>query len=262
MNIMDEEGQIPEEHFDLLGVRIDKDIHGNDVIRAVNLSQESSQHSKCVTHSHQVDLQLEHLQTIKSEEIEKKTTANMKQEELVQANKKVVEVICSKLVCDGLIDECAEVCEEHMNLCSMKILSELTNPQLEAFILARDTSVTKSQLPTKGKLNDAEDNNVRNRICLAFNCRTMPNKIEGTLPFDLYNQADEDEAENYSFHKITLTEDSTIPPSTLLSDPAWMMYVIRLLDLETKGIPTWSDLTRSLAGLGRNVLRPFSLSLV
>ena len=27
-------------------------------------------------------------------------------------------------------------------------------------------------------------------------------------------------------------------------------------------IPTWSDLTRSLAGLGRSVLRPFSLSLV
>ena len=180
----------------------------------------------------------------------------MKHEELVQANKKVVEVICSKLVRDGLIDECAEVCKEHMNLCSMKILSELTNPQLEAFILARDTSITKSQLPTKGKLNDTEDNTVRNRI------RLVSNKIEGTLPFDLSNQAHEDEAENYSFHKITLTEDSTIPPSTLLSDPAWMMYVIRLLDLETKGIPTWSDLTRSLAGLGRNVLRPFSLSLV
>ena len=27
-------------------------------------------------------------------------------------------------------------------------------------------------------------------------------------------------------------------------------------------IPTWSDLTRSLAGLGRHILRPFSLSLV
>ena len=162
----------------------------------------------------------------------------MKHEELVQANKKVVEVICSKLVRDGLIDECTEVCEEHMNLCSMKILSELTNPQLEAFILTRDTSVTKSQLPTKGKLNDAEDNTVRNRIRLAFDCRTMPNKIEVTLPFDLSNQADEDEAKNYSFHKITLTEDSTIPPSTLLSDPAWMMYVIRLLDLETKANAT------------------------
>jgi len=171
--------------------------------------------------------------TIKSKEIEKKTTANMKHKELVQANKKVVEVICSKLVHDGLIDECTEVCKEHMNLCSMKILSELTNPQLEAFILAHDTSVTKSQLPTKEKLNDAEDNTVRNRTRLAFNCRKMPNKIEGMLPFDLSHQADEDEAENFSFHKITLTKDSKIPLSTLLSDQVWVKYVIRLLDLET-----------------------------
>ena len=56
LNMMDEEGNIPKEHFDLLGVRIDKDIHGNDVIRAANISQESYQRSKCLTHSHQVDL--------------------------------------------------------------------------------------------------------------------------------------------------------------------------------------------------------------
>jgi hypothetical protein len=56
LSIMDEEGHIPKEQFDLLGVRIDKDIHGNDVIRAVNISQESYQRSKCLTHSHQVDL--------------------------------------------------------------------------------------------------------------------------------------------------------------------------------------------------------------
>ena len=61
----------------------------------------------------------------------------------------------------------------------------------------------------------------------------MLNKIEGTLPFDLSDQADETEADNYTFHKITLTEDSTISPSTLLSDTAWVAYVIRLLDLET-----------------------------
>ena len=39
---------------------------------------------------------------------------NMKHEELVQANKKVVEVICSKLVCDGIIDGGTEVDEDHM----------------------------------------------------------------------------------------------------------------------------------------------------
>ncbi len=74
----------------------------------------------------------------------------MKHDELVQANKKVVEVICSKLLRDGIIDDGAEVGEDHMKLCLMKILSELMNPQLEAFILVRDTSVTKSQLPAKG----------------------------------------------------------------------------------------------------------------
>ena len=100
-------------------------------------------------------------------------------------------------------------------------------------ILARDTSVTKSQLPAKGKLKDTEDDTVRNRIRLAFDCRTMPNIIEGALPFDLSDQADVTEADNSSFHKITLTEDSTIFPSTLLSDTAWVTYVIRLLDLET-----------------------------
>ena len=92
---------------------------------------------------------------------------------------------------DGIIDSGAEVGKDHKKLCSMKILSELTNPQLEAFILARDTSVMKSQLPAKEKLKDAEqDETVRNRIRLTFDCRTMPNKIEGTLPFDLSDQAD------------------------------------------------------------------------
>ena len=60
----------------------------------------------------------------------------MKHDKLVQANKRVVEVICSKLLCDGIIDNGAEVGDDHIKLCSMKILSELTNPQLEAFILA------------------------------------------------------------------------------------------------------------------------------
>ena len=139
----------------------------------------------------------------------------MKQDELVQANKKVVDVNCSKLLHDGIIDGGTEVGEDYMELCSMKIFSELMNPQLEAFILARDTSIIKSQLPAKGKLKDAEqDETASNRIWLAFDCRTMPNIIEGTLPFVLSDQADKNKAENYSFQKITLTVNTTILPST------------------------------------------------
>jgi len=76
---------------------------------------------------------LEQHQIIKSQ---KKATANMKHDELVQANEKVVELICIKLLRDGIIGDGAEVGKDHMKLCSMKIFSELTNPQLEVFILA------------------------------------------------------------------------------------------------------------------------------
>jgi len=74
---------------------------------------------------------------------------------------------------------------------------------------------------------------VRNRIWLAFECRTMPNQIEGTLPFDLSGEAGKNEDENYSFHKITLTDNTTILPSALPSKTAWVTYLIRLLDLKT-----------------------------
>jgi hypothetical protein len=98
-------------------------------------------------------MHLECLQIIKSKEIQKKETANMKHAELVDANKKVVEIICKKLWQEGIIREDTEDGEEHMQLCTMKIFSDLTNPQLEAFILTCNTNIkSKSQLPTKEKI--------------------------------------------------------------------------------------------------------------
>jgi hypothetical protein len=85
LRIMGEEGHIPEEHFDLGGIRMDKDINGKDVVRAATITQESYQRSKCLTHSRQVDTRLERQQIIKSKEIEKKETANLKHMELVEA---------------------------------------------------------------------------------------------------------------------------------------------------------------------------------
>jgi hypothetical protein len=63
----------------------------------MNISQESYQRSN-LTHPHQVDLRLEPLLATKPKEIKKKTTANMKHNELVNANKKVVKLICKKLL--------------------------------------------------------------------------------------------------------------------------------------------------------------------
>ena len=194
---MDEEGLIPEEHFNLCGVWTDKNINGNVVIMLMNISQESYQRSN-LTHPHQVDLRLEPLLATKPKEIKKKTTANMKHNELVNANKKVVKLICKKLLWDGIIGKDTGVGEYHMKLCSMKIVSELTNPQLESFILANNATITsKSQLPSMGSLKDAKDNTVWNRIQVAFDCRESPNKIEGVLPFDVSTNLDNDKKENY-----------------------------------------------------------------
>ena len=120
-----------------------------------------------------------------------------------------------------------------MQLCTMKIFGRLTNPQLEVFILAHDTKITsKSQLPAKGTLKEEENDTVRNRIRVAFECRMMTNIIEGMLPFNLSDGPNNDEAENYCVHQITLADDDTIPPSTLLSDEAWVSYVINFLNLK------------------------------
>jgi hypothetical protein len=90
------------------------------------------------------------------------------------SNKRVIKIICNKLWKKSIIGEDTEVREEHMQLCTMKIFSKLTNPQLEAFILAHNTSITsKSQLPVKGSLKDAKENTVRDRIRIAFECKMM-----------------------------------------------------------------------------------------
>ena len=68
-------------------------------------------------------MHLEQLQIIKSKVTEKKATANMKHNELVQSNKNVVEMIRKNLLCNGLIDEDVGVCKDHVKLCSLKIFS-------------------------------------------------------------------------------------------------------------------------------------------
>ncbi len=82
----------------------------------------------------------------------------MKHKKLVDAYNKVGKLICKKLLQEGVIGKGADVCKDHMKLCSMKIFSELTNLRLEAFILAHDAIITcKSQLNSKGSLKDAQD---------------------------------------------------------------------------------------------------------
>jgi hypothetical protein len=123
----------------------------------------------------------------------------------------------------------------------MKIFSKLTNPHLESFILVHNTNITsKSQLPTKGNLKDAKDNTMRNRIRVAFECRMMMNKVNAMLWFDLSNKYKE-EKEDYHEHLISLTNNKTVLPSTLLSVSLRVNYVIHFLHLDKTAAATSKD---------------------
>jgi hypothetical protein len=53
------------------------------------------------------------------------------------------------------------------------------------------------------------------------------------LPFDLSNISDDNnEGNNWGAHFITLTNNDSVLPSTLLSDKSWVSYAINLLNLE------------------------------
>ncbi len=74
---------------------------------------------------------------------------------------------------------------------------------------------------------------MRNCIRIAFDRRTKSNRIEGMLPFDLSNISDDNnEGNNWGAHFITLTNNDSVLPPTLLSDNSWVFYAINLLDLE------------------------------
>jgi hypothetical protein len=109
-----------------------------------------------------------------------------------------------------------DLCPTHQNYnCMVQFLSGLS----------------QSQLPTKENLNDADNNTVRNRIRVAFECRMMTNKGNSILPFNLSNKYEE-ETEDYHVHLISLTNNETVLPSKLLKDSSWVNYVIHFLDLD------------------------------
>ena len=113
---------------------------------------------------------------------------NAKHQLRIDANGEVVALICQKLQKENVIGE-DKVSKVHLEKCTVEIFAGMTNAQLEAFIFARDTNYrTKTSLPAKGMLDEAKTNTdptKRKCIQVAFDCRMMPNYIEGNKPHDL-----------------------------------------------------------------------------
>jgi hypothetical protein len=235
LEITHDEGHISEQHFDLCGFRPDIDVNGNVVSRLATIRQESQQRAKNMTHEQQIENRNEHLRSIQAKGLQKKEADNLRHQLKVEANREVVNIICKELQKAKIISD-DDNGEEFLHLCTIEIFARLTNPQLEAFIFAHDPNfTTRSQLPVKGNLNDAKSNTdpaTRNRIRVAYDCRSSPNIIEGILPHDLSEVADDDEAEEVRVHLISLSDDEIVQPSALLSNKPWVEYVASLLDLE------------------------------
>jgi hypothetical protein len=77
----------------------------------------------------------------------------------------------------------------------------------------RDTNYrTKASLPAKETLEEAKTNTdltKRKRIQVAFDCRMMPNYIEGNQPHDLSQVVDDEEVGRMSVQRIILNEEKT-----------------------------------------------------
>jgi hypothetical protein len=100
----------------------------------------------------------------------------------------------------------------------------------------RDTNYrTKASLPAKETLEEAKTNTdltKRKRIQVAFDCRMMPNYIEGNQPHDLSQVVDDEEVGRMRVQRIILNKDETILPSTLLLHESWVKYAVDLLGLD------------------------------
>ena len=238
LNLVNEHGRIPEQNFDNHDFAKDKDGQGRDVLREAGISQESQQRAKCLTHQYQVGLRTELLLNAQLREKEKKEMANRLHEELVLANREVESILLDKMRKDKVLEENESTITGgyQLDCCELKHFSNLNASQLVTFIHAHDpeaAKMKKTDISAKLKKGTVESAKlgVNSKLLMAFNCRNMPNLIEGKLPHDLSNSTTTED-KSLSVKVITLTDDEGILPSKLLSDPRWVKQLMNLFDME------------------------------
>ena len=74
-----EQGHISDEVFDSLGFSKDTDVHGNEISRYAEISQESYQRSKQLTHKYQVNLRQAHVDQIMAQQCQSEESAANKE---------------------------------------------------------------------------------------------------------------------------------------------------------------------------------------
>ena len=124
-----------------------------------------------------------------------------------------------------------------LNDSEMKHFKDLNKDELEVFLLCRDKSIaTKSKLPNKGKLKDAQ-NGEKNLIFLAFQLRGKASILDTIpVPEETNENQTGDDAPSlvHTIIDVPLNADSEecILPSSILSKPEWINNVVKVFDGE------------------------------
>ncbi len=92
-----EYGHISEHVYDRLNIVKDRDSLGREVMRDATITQESYQHTKCLTHEHQIHLRQQRLEENQRIESERKELANLKHHEKITRDEAIVGSLCKKL---------------------------------------------------------------------------------------------------------------------------------------------------------------------
>ena len=159
---------IDNEYLKQLGFPIDVDLYRREVQRTATVAHEYLQRCKCLTHPTQKDLREARISSISKLMSDKRKQANNTIARVLADSESAVKKICEMM---GTNDTDLA----HLRNATLDHFSKLKGDYLKAFILTRDVWYqTKSKLPNKGSLADAEAGQV-NMISISFNCRTNEN---------------------------------------------------------------------------------------
>ncbi len=172
MNAVINKGRVYEESLDKFGFETDKDGNGNEVVRDAGISQESLQCSKWLTHPQQVELRKQCICELKLKQMKKHKSENSKHIENVNANKNAIQKLVQILNQDGyqFAVGANKFAESHLSLCELRHFYRLYCNELNAIIIAHDSSIKlKKDLPKKGTIKEVEHGQWT-KLSLAFNC--------------------------------------------------------------------------------------------
>jgi hypothetical protein len=223
-------GYVPEELFDKYEFAVDTSKDGKEFIRNNSIRSEHMNRAKWLTHPHEIERRLKHIEEKKLASKAKREKENMEHQKHLDNHAAIVKKLCD------MIGKAADV--SNLKDCKLRHFDNLSSPELKSFIRYHDNNLKKiGDIPkNKGTLEEAM-RGMNKRILAAFNCRTSPCKLEQQLPHSMIDDHDEEEVTPLEdlvlVHTVGNEDDGdAISPSDLLDNEQWVKRTVELFDLD------------------------------